>query len=124
MPLYPNSLVRFVPANRENFEHEEKFSEVTTFLQTPGIGTNSNGGPLPTLLHIPFRSFSDCRLDFLSKCIPHWSRVLVKRDSRPGTKCARQIHGIPEADVPPPCFDLANTEMECGRETVYTPSKV
>src|ERR1700746_211531 len=44
MPLYPNSLVRFVPANRENFEQEEKFSEVTAFLQTPGIGTNSNGG--------------------------------------------------------------------------------
>ena len=36
--------MRFVPANRENFEHEEEFSEVTTFLQTPGIGTNSSDG--------------------------------------------------------------------------------
>jgi len=49
MPLYPNSLVRYVPANRKNFEHEDKFPEVTTFLQLPGIGTNSSGGAMSDL---------------------------------------------------------------------------
>src|SRR5579864_642534 len=125
MPLYPNSLVRCVPANRENFEHEETFPEVTTFLQTPEIGTNNTGGATSDLATAhPISQLLGLSIGLVRKCIPHWSRVLAKHDSRPGTKCARQHQGIPEADVPPPCFDLANTEMECGRETVYTPSKV
>jgi hypothetical protein len=125
MPLYPNSLVRYVPANRENFEHEEKVPEVTTFLQLPGIGTNGSGGAICDLATAhPISQLLGLSIGLVKKCIPHWSRVLVKQDSRPDTKCARQHQGIPEADVPPPCLDLANTEMECGRKTVYTPSKV
>jgi hypothetical protein len=76
MPLCPNSLVRFVPARLENFEHEEKFSEVATFLQTPGIGTNSSGGATSDLaIAHPISQLLGLSIGLVKKCIPHWLRI-------------------------------------------------